>query len=61
MCASFIPIDNTERSRSNSPPPVKPIFTNKMRNGNGYVNGKRALENDEQIENTKSYKQLKKN
>ncbi len=59
MFASFIPIDNTERS--NSPPPVKPIFTNKMRNGNSYVNGKRPLENDEQIENTESYKQLKKN
>lgn len=59
MFASFIPIDNTERS--NSPPSVKPIFTNKMRNGNGYVNGKRPLENDEQIENTESYKQLKKN
>ena len=58
MFSSFIPIDNTERSYS--PPPVKPIFTNKMRNGNGYVNGKRPLENDEQIENTESYKQLKK-
>ena len=58
MFSSFKPIDSTERS--NSPPPVKPIFTNKMRNGNGYVNGKRPLENDEQIENTESYKQLKK-
>ena len=59
MFSSFKPIYSTERS--NSPPPIKPIFTNKMRNGNGYVNGKRALENDEQIENTESYKQLKKN
>jgi len=59
MFASFIPIDNTERS--NSPPPVKPIFTNKMRNGNCDVNGKRPLQNDEQFENIKSYKQLKKN
>ena len=32
MFSSFKPIDNTERS--NSPPPIKPIFTNKMRNGN---------------------------
>jgi len=59
MFSYFRPIDNTKRS--DSPPPVKPIFTNKMRNGNSYVNGKRPLENDEQIENTESYKQLKKN
>ena len=59
MFSSFKPIDNTERS--NSPPPIKPIFTNKMRNGNSYVNGKRPLENDVQIENIESCKQLKKN
>ena len=59
MCASFIPIDNKEIN--NIPPLVKPIFTNKMRNGNGYVNGKIPLENDEQFETIKSYKQLKKN
>ena len=53
--SSFIPIDNTPRS--NSPPPVKPIFTNKLKNGNAYVNGKRPLENDnDEYEDKKQYK-----
>lgn len=53
--SSFIPIDNTPRS--NSPPPVKPIFTNKLKNGNGYVNGKRPLEHDnDEYEDKKQYK-----
>ena len=59
--SSFIPIDNTPRS--NSPPPVKPIFTNKLKNGNGYVNGKRPLENDNDDNDNDEYevkKQYKK-
>ena len=45
MFSTFRPIDYTERS--NSPPPVTPIFTNKMQNG------KRPLENDSQHETKK--------
>jgi len=51
MFSSFKPIDSTERS--NSPPPIIPIFPNKMQNGNGYVNGKRPRENDYQNETKK--------
>jgi hypothetical protein len=47
MFSSFIPIDNTPRNIS--PPPIKPIFTNKMQNG------KRQRENDSQ-NNTKKIK-----
>jgi len=49
MFSNFRPIDYTERS--NSPPPVTPIFTNKMQNGNG--NGKRPLANDSHHETKK--------
>jgi len=51
MFSYFKPIHNTERS--NSPPPVKPIFINKRQNENGYGNGKRPLENDSQNETKK--------
>ena len=53
MFSSFIPIHNTERS--NSPPPVKPIFTNKMQNG------KRSLDTDELIVNSGNDRHIKKN
>ena len=45
MVSSFRPIDYTERSIS--PPPVTPIFTNKMQNG------KRPLVNDSDHETKK--------
>jgi len=57
MFSYFIPIDSIDRS--NSPPPIKPIFTNKMHNGNGQVNGKRPRENDSQNDSQNDTKKIK--
>ena len=51
MFSYFRPIDNTKRS--DSPPPVKPNFTNKMQNV------KRPLENDSQNDSQNETKKIK--
>lgn len=51
MFSNFRPIDYTERS--NSPPPVTPIFTNKMQKV------KRPLENDSQNDSDHETKKIK--